>query len=667
MRLSTMLLGLLLSGCALDGKDGPAGDPGEPGTPGQPGSDGAPGTSGTAGADGSAGSDTTGDADGDGLHWTVDCDDGDPSVGEPTVYYMDRDGDGYGIVTVENILCEPLVGWVTDTGDCDDLDPTVLPGGTEICDGQDNNCDGLADDHDPAVDLSTGTDFYADLDDDGYGDDSASLVRACDDGDGRSPVAGDCDDTTPTVSPGAEEVCNNGVDDNCNGARDGCGLVDGASADVVWTGPAGASFGDDLAAAGDVNGDGLDDLIVGARYDSSGGTYSGAAYLVYGATTLAGGSPADVRWTGDGILDYAGASVAGVGDVDNDGYDDVLVGSSGDNGVFLFYGGTSLAGGDVSDEAGTVFPVDNGDSFGLGVHALGDVNSDGYADFGVSEADCGPLGGTYEAGCVYVYTGGASPASSLDDDDATMVFQGEHGNYDDFGVDPGSVAADDWDGDGLHDLAVGAPGHDRTASNQGAAYVVDGPLSAYSGTTVSVDDAAWLDLLGDASSDAFGSGVASVGDWNGDGYAELAVTAPASSDEAAGGGAVYVYFGAATGWSSRAWAEDADLIVAGDSAGMAVGQSVAGGDFDGDGDADLAIGAEGSGYAGAVLVVEGAPGAVGGAMLASDASVSFAGTASHDLLGGRLATLDHNGDGAVDLVAGAVGGDTVHTFLGGGL
>lgn len=661
----SMLLAIGLGGCVEDGKAGPDGADGAPGADGATGPVGDGGTPGTDATDGEPGVDAEVDVDGDGLHWTVDCDDGDATVGEPSVYYMDRDGDGYGIARVENHLCEPMVGWVTTTGDCDDLDPTVRPDGDEICDGQDNNCDGLADDDDPGVDLSTGTLFFEDFDLDGFGDAAGATVLACEEAPGRTLQTGDCDETDPAVSPAADEICNNGVDDNCNGTRDTCGIEDGATPDISWTGPSGADFGADLARAGDLDGDGDDELIVGARYDSSGGTYSGAAYVVYGGTSLAGGSPSDLRWPGDGLLDYAGASVAGLGDVDNDGYDDVLIGSANDNGVFVVFGGTSLGSGDLGTVADVALRVDNGDDFGVAVHAPGDIDGDGHADFAIAEEDCGPANDA--SGCVYLFAGETSLPASMDEDDAAMVFQGEYGDFDAFGATPGSVAAADWNGDGLADLAVGAPGHESTASNQGLVVVIDGPLSDYAGQETSMDDAAWLQVLGEGSGDALGSRVAAVGDLDGDGYDELAVTAPESDEEADAGGAAYVFYGAASGWSGRSTAEDADLRIYGDVDLTGVGTDVAGADLDLDGHHDLAVGSLGTSYAGSVLVFEGGSSRLTGTRVPTDADLVLAGTTAYDRLGGRLTTADRNGDGVFDLTASATGAGTVHTWLGGAL
>ncbi len=100
--------------------------------------------------------------------------------------------------------------------DCDDGDPDVFPGATEACDGRDTDCNGVIDDADPTAAL-TGLVWYLDADEDGFGD---SDQAQCAEAPGRSQRGGDCDDLDPEVSPGAPEVCSNGIDDDCDGRVD---------------------------------------------------------------------------------------------------------------------------------------------------------------------------------------------------------------------------------------------------------------------------------------------------------------------------------------------------------------------------------------------------------------------------------------------------------------
>ncbi len=131
-----------------------------------------------------------------------------------TTFYLDSDGDGFGNPKVTQQACAKPAGYVTIGGDCDDNNAAVHPGAAEICNGIDDDCDGVTD----GVDLSGCTPFFTDNDGDGVGAGSSScLCKAS--GLFTATVGGDCDDTNASIHPGAVELCN-GVDDNCNGVVD---------------------------------------------------------------------------------------------------------------------------------------------------------------------------------------------------------------------------------------------------------------------------------------------------------------------------------------------------------------------------------------------------------------------------------------------------------------
>jgi hypothetical protein len=150
------------------------------------------------------------DVDGDGLAGADDCDDTDANVGAPTSWLVDADGDGYaGSSSVA--ACERPDAAAEVTGDCDDGEVGVHPGAEELCDGNDNDCDG-------AIDEGVGQTFYADADKDGFGDLDAPVV-ACEQPEGSVTNAGDCDDADPDRFPENEEVCNE-IDDDCDAEVD---------------------------------------------------------------------------------------------------------------------------------------------------------------------------------------------------------------------------------------------------------------------------------------------------------------------------------------------------------------------------------------------------------------------------------------------------------------
>ncbi|MEZ4319411.1 MAG: MopE-related protein [Myxococcota bacterium] len=129
----------------------------------------------------------------------------------PITVYRDLDGDGEGS-TVSQQACGVSMGWVTSSTDCDDTNPLRASRFDELCDGVDNDCDGTPDDN---VLVS---DWFEDLDGDGFGDD-ATAVASCNQPAGTVPQGGDCDDSNDLVYPGAPEACD-GLDENCDGVAD---------------------------------------------------------------------------------------------------------------------------------------------------------------------------------------------------------------------------------------------------------------------------------------------------------------------------------------------------------------------------------------------------------------------------------------------------------------
>ncbi|MSQ02168.1 MAG: hypothetical protein EXR71_09800, partial [Myxococcales bacterium] len=139
-----------------------------------------------------------------------DCD-GQTDEDGTTAYYEDVDGDGFGNPSAEVLSCDdPGEGFVTDHTDCDDNSDVVYPEHAEICDGLDNDCNG-------GVDEGVTTTFYADVDGDGYGVESAAS-EACLEPTGYATDAGDCDDGDPAFNPGASESCDEAIDYNCDGS-----------------------------------------------------------------------------------------------------------------------------------------------------------------------------------------------------------------------------------------------------------------------------------------------------------------------------------------------------------------------------------------------------------------------------------------------------------------
>jgi hypothetical protein len=392
----------------------------------------------------------------------------------------------------------------------------------------------------------------------------------------------------------------------------------------------GDSLGYSVASVGDVNGDGYDDAIVGALGYPS-GSYQGRVYVYHGSDAGLMATPA-LTLTGENNGDWFGVSVASAGDVNGDGYADAIIGaygySSGDwkGRVYVYHGsGAGL----VATPALTLTGENNGDWFGVSVASVGDVNGDGYAD-AIVGAFASPNGDW--KGRVYVYHGSdvglvATPAITL---------TGEN-SFDSFG---GSVAsAGDVNGDGYADAIVGAYGY-SSQGDRGRVYVYHGSGAGLKATPA-------LTLTGENNGDWFGASVASVGDVNGDGYADAIIGAygyPSGGIQ----GRVYVYHGSDVGLVATP-----ALTLTGENDGDRFGYSVANaGDVNGDGYADAIVGSVG--YAsgrrqGRVYVYHGS-----GAGLVATPALDFAGENNDDLFGWSVASAgDVNGDGYADAIVGA--------------
>lgn len=484
---------------------------------------------------------------------------------------------------------------------------------------------------------------------------SRRLAMAPDlDDDGWTEAEGDCDDGDAAVSPAAVEVCDNGQDDNCSGDDDGCvrvGTVDLAFADAILVGEdAGDMAGFSVASAGDVDGDGVDDLVVGAPGAEAGtAPDAGMAYLFYGPVS---GSPdlatADAVFTGGAVSDDAGWAVGG-GDLNGDGWSDVVLsGQDRDDGgvnagaVYVFYGPLS---GTYPTSAADAVVVGENDSGQLGfrLDAAVDLDLDGIDDLVVSAPDQEGSGAL--AGCTYVFYGplaGTVDASAAD----ARIYGAAADDTAGHGLDVGG----DLDGDGFPDLLIGADENDAAGPNAGAAYVVYGPPSG--NRVLTTYDAR---LVGEDPQDYAGNAV-SVGDVDGDGIADALVSAPFDDDGGTNAGAVYVVLGPLVGAIDLgAW----DAKITGDVAGLGLGTAVSAGDLDGDGIDDLVVAADsddaGGTDAGAAWVFYGP---VSGALSLADADLELVGEDAGDGAGGALAgALDLDGDGFDEVVIGGDGDD----------
>jgi hypothetical protein len=384
--------------------------------------------------------------------------------------------------------------------------------------------------------------------------------------------------------------------------------------------------GDDLAgfsvsAAGDLNGDGLADLVIGAAEADPNGSSSGRAYVLFGSRSpfeplvdlgrLDGTNGFAV--SGEAAFDRAGGAVAGVGDFNGDGIDDLGIGATGldlngdqSGAVYVLFGSdrgwpsvVELA--DLDGRNGIVLVgAVAGDLAGRSVDGAGDVNGDGIDDLVLGADSATPNGDPTRDGAGRGYlvfgTQRAFPDRRVDLDDldgtAGVAFDGE-----DFEDSAGRSAAGigDVNNDGFDDFAFGAPFVDVGGNNAGRVYVVfgtDAPwpasieLADLGGTTGFLLDG--VDPTGIA-----GFSVAGAGDLDQDGIDDLVVGASGTGDNS---GTAYVVFGSTTPFPAPRSLGSLDgsngFSLTGDDPGAFAGRSVAGGgDLDHDGIADLVIGA----------------------------------------------------------------------------
>ncbi len=379
-------------------------------------------------------------------------------------------------------------------------------------------------------------------------------------------------------------------------------------------------FGHNVSNAGDVNNDGIDDIIVGAPFY---GSYKGRAYIYYGGSPMNSG--ADVILIGENDWDYFGWSVSAAGDVNNDGIADIIVGANGYNSstgrAYIYYGGDGAIDNTVDV---TMNGETSSDNFGNSVSFAGDVNNDGYDDviIGANKAV------SDFNGRAYIYYGGDGAIDNTVDVTLTNISSGEY-----FG---GTVSnAGDVNGDGYDDVIVGAERY-NTTSWYGRAYI-------FLGGNGSMNTVVDLTITGTSQSH-LGYPVSAAGDVNNDGFDDVIVGANGYNSNV---GRAYIYYG------GNSLNSVADVTfngeVAGDHFGVAVSNA---GDINGDAYDDVIVGAsEYNSEAGRVYIYYGGNGSMN-----SVADLTIDGENGGDYFGYSVSyAADPNNDNFDDVIIGAYG------------
>ncbi|HCH62409.1 MAG TPA: hypothetical protein DFR83_06370 [Deltaproteobacteria bacterium] len=612
---------------------------------------------GCGGIGGEAIKDDTGagsDLDGDGYSGADDCDDtnaavhvdapevcdgidndcdarvdsNDDSLTDGFTLYPDADGDTFGDDSAAILSCEAAAGYVETPGDCDDADSAINPSANESCStATDDNCNGNLNDDGAEGCLV----FYADADGDGYADEgTATTACLCFDDDAfPTQEVGDCAEGDATIHPGADEICNDGIDQDCDGDWDECRIATQEPVDGVAVAIQGltddAYAGAVMSAGPDLDGDGSADLSISIASENK-------AYLYTSVPT-----EATTLLTADVVFEAESSStlemVHLVQDVSGDGVADVI-----GYGTSSFIGDPEIAiwqspSGTVDQFDAETLLSDNTQSIGV-THLFALRSSGTTADIFTHDAAAQELRfysaldtGAYQH-TDYLYGSIAAPGATS------------------------SAALDDIDGDGFQELAVTSP--------ESGSGMVDVLLSDDIAIASSIGSASWT-IAGEDSGDQMGASIASAGDLNGDGYGDVVVGAPYHDDTTSNTGSAYVFFGQANP-SGPVTGGDADAEVAGELRNDYAGTSVTGlGDLDGDGNLDLGVGAPGFDYGG--MDFPGAAyalyGPISGYQSLNDVLSRLGGSNTNGTLGSTMAgAADLDGDGYDDYILGEPGFDT---------
>lgn len=552
-------------------------------------------------------------------------------------WYHDGDADGHGDPDAVVLRCTQPEGYVEAGDDCDDADAAVWQG--EVA--------------------------WPDADGDGYGSEGWEELICGAAGSGQATRGGDCDDADDAVHEDAPAVCGDEIDNNCDGLTD-CPIPEGelspADADADLVGEFVDELGVSVAVVGDVNQDLLEDVLVGMPRGEAGESVPGEAILVLGPFSGERAVDEAIALVGAEALDDAGRAVGAAGDVNEDGVPDLLIGarrhgSSNAGAVYVELGPVTASG---ALGAGAVI-LGEAEGGLLGGAVLGEV--DLLGEDGLAEIVIGAPGTDSSAGAVWLVSAplqaGSAPVSSLATAGWTTSAGGQLG--------AALAHLGDADGDGVAELAIGAPVQSVEGHRLGAVWVL--PADAPAGD-VSAVALGWLSGPGQDS--LFGLALAGAGDVDGDGLDDLLVGAPGwEEDPGAGGAAFVVGAEALVGASGGGVGADVEALATLYSSGVdeGAGYAVLGaGDMNADGEPDLCVGApdaEGGAEEAEVGGLFCWYGPVDGALPLENADFFFRGDEADGRVGAAAAVAsDLNGLDVPDLLVGAPGEVTSYAWEG---
>jgi len=352
-------------------------------------------------------------------------------------------------------------------------------------------------------------------------------------------------------------------------------------------------FGIKVAGAGDVNNDGLNDFLISSINNDQGGENAGKIYLFFGKETgwekNRNCSTADATFIGEYANDIAGYSIDGVGDVNGDNYDDILISAIGYNStalgdegkIYLFFGKSNNWQNNINCSMADVmfFGEVAGDETGGKVSNAGDINNDGYCDFLISSTN-NDQAGSY-AGKVYLFFGKSSNWNTeINCSDANASFIGESlENRAGWSIS----GAGDVNSDGFDDFLIGAPFNDENGYRSGKTYLFFGKETDWN-QNVNCSEAN-VSFLGETEYLLSGSSVSSAGDINNDNYDDILISAPLFNQTKSYVGKVCLIYGKNSNWEKQYNLDQVNASFFGERESDFLGQgdSIAGvGDVNGD-------------------------------------------------------------------------------------